>query len=693
MIAKINDQTPIVIRNDQTDLPSLQHISFDCIVISPGPGTPERREDIGVTYDILSEADVPIFGVCLGHQALGYVYGCDIIRAPEIFHGRISEIYHSGCSQFAGIPQGFKAVRYHSLIVKEQLPPVLEKTAWTENGLIMGIRHKHKPIWGVQFHPESICTEYGETLMQNFFYNAESYYKTENIPLSKNGIDISAQPPLTASERTEVTEKTPVQPESYVVSCREVSSYYDSESVFLSLYADDEYAFWLDSSKVGDGLSRFSYMGSNAGTLSKVIYYNAANKRLEIIERGEKETISGLSVFDYLEEQLRHYKCGDAGLPFDFTGGFAGYFGYELKQECGGVNSHAASTPDAAFILSDRLVVFDHLEQKLYLVAFTRKDDIDKAEGWFDQVEPRLGSYPFKDNRRVPAGGAKVLFRLGRSHEQYIEDIEKVKSYLTSGDSYEVNLTNRLHTRPVENPLQLYLNLRNINPAPYSAFLRFDDIAVLSSSPEKFLQISSGGIIEAKPIKGTIGRSADEAEDLMLKRRLQSSEKDFSENLMIVDLMRNDLGIVCEIDSVHAAKLMEVETFETVHQLVSTIRGKVKPGLSAIACIKAAFPAGSMTGAPKIRTLEIIDDLETEARGIYSGSIGFLSFNGSADLNVVIRTIVCTPQRTTIGVGGAITMQSDSELEYDEMMLKAHALIKAIAVTEQGSESGWSLES
>ncbi len=239
-------------------------------------------------------------------------------------------------------------------------------------------------------------------------------------------------------------------------------------------------------------------------------------------------------------------------------------------------------------------------------------------------------------------------------------------------------MTNKISAEVSPQPLPLYRTLRRVNPAPFSAYLRFGEVAVLSSSPERFLSVGRDRWLEAKPIKGTCARGSSPAEDVQLAEELRTGEKNRAENLMITDLLRNDLGVVCEVGTVHVPYLMHVESYETVHQLVSTVRGLLREDLEPPDCIRACFPGGSMTGAPKKRTMEIIDQLEGEARGVYSGAIGYLGLSGGCELSIVIRTIVIDASSTTIGVGGAIVMQSDPEEEYAETLLKGRAPMQAI---------------
>jgi para-aminobenzoate synthetase len=330
------------------------------------------------------------------------------------------------------------------------------------------------------------------------------------------------------------------------------------------------------------------------------------------------------------------------------------------------------------------MIAIDHQEQCIYLLQLVKKGETQEVETWFDSIQQRLKNLAPLPKILPQENQEPIKFYLHRTYQTYIQDIHQCLEEIHEGESYQVCLTNQLHTDTTPEPLAFYRRLRQINPAPYSAFLRFGEIAIACSSPERFLKIDRQQWVETKPIKGTLPRGKTPQEDFILREQLRNSEKDRAENLMIVDLLRNDLGRVCEVGSVHVPKLMDVETYATVHQLVTTIRGKLRSHLQAVDCIQASFPGGSMTGAPKIRTMQIIDRLEQEARGVYSGAIGFLGLNGSADLNIVIRTAVFTPNQTSIGIGGGVIALSNSEMEFQETLLKAKALIQTMVLTMHG---------
>lgn len=299
---------------------------------------------------------------------------------------------------------------------------------------------------------------------------------------------------------------------------------------------------------------------------------------------------------------------------------------------------------------------------------------------WFKKMEQQLNHCITQPLPSLKQPSVSVPYTLSQNQATYLANIDQIHEYLRHGESYEMCLTNRLTYLDHIDPLAYHRLLRQHNPAPYGAFLRFDQLAIASSSIERYLHIDTDRTIEAKPMKGTLPRGATPSEDTALKQRLVSKAQFQSEMLMIVDLLRNDLSRVCEPGSVHVPELMFAESYATVHQLVSIVRGRLRQTCSVIDAIMASFPGGSMTGAPKRRSMCLLQELEPHARGIYSGALGYLSLNGAVDLSMVIRTAIITPEKLCIGVGGAIITLSDPEEEYNEMLLKSKALRDIIHV-------------
>lgn len=670
LLARVEGEQPVVVRNDEIGWSRLADGPWDRIVVSPGPGRPQRARDLGICHDALAQDDVPLLGVCLGHQGLAHVRGAGVVRAPEIVHGRISTVFHRGDGLFGGIPQGFRAVRYHSLVVEPALAPELEAIAWAEDGTVMAIRARSAPAWGVQFHPESIGTEHGERLISNFLALTPSRRRRPRL-----GLDLGT---------TAVPGgRLPPRPSGAVhVSHVVVEGMPDAERAFATLFGERESAFWLDSGLVDLKLSRFSFMGAAMGALGAEIRYRVRGRRLTVT-RGRETEEHEETLFAYLSRELARLHTISPQLPFDLNGGFVGYLGYELKADCGAADTHRAELPDAFLLLADRIVAIDHERCRAHVLALSQAgtDQIADAGRWVERTAaalrrlPPLEQPPIADDARAPP-----TFALARSREHYMANVEACKRLLEAGESYEICITNEIALAAPRDAFALYRVLRRVNPAPYGAYLRMREGAVLSSSPERFLRVRRDRSIETKPIKGTASRRADPQADAAAHTRLLSSAKDRAEHLMIVDLLRNDLGLVSQIGSVYVAKLMAVESYETVHHLVSTIRGLLRDDVDLADCLRATFPGGSMTGAPKLRTMEIIDGLEGAPRGVYSGALGYLALNGTADLSIVIRTLVATAQGATIGSGGAIVMMSDAEEEYEEMLLKAQPLLRAVSI-------------
>jgi para-aminobenzoate synthetase len=605
LVAVITGESPVVVRNDEMTWAEIEKIDFDSVIISPGPGRPDRKRDFGVSRDAILQAKVPILGVCLGHQGIASVYG-GIVEQIAPMHGRASVVIHGGDSLFRGIPERFSAIRYHSLRVSEPLPAQLKKIAWLDDGSVMAVRHVSKPVWGVQFHPESIASEYGLELLRNF---------------------LGSRPPAVSTDRSAATAEA--RP-----SIEGIPMPHPPEVLFRELFSQERYAFWLDTSLVTDR-SHFSYMGTSNEVVT-----------------------DGFNDIDSLLQQGH----GTTDLPFPFTGGYIGYLGYECKSG----NKRTSPLPNSVLLRVEHFLAIDHRESRLYIVGPKR---------WAGEMRCHIARISPRPAQKWNRGRPQASYRISRP--SYLSKIRQCLAFIEAGESYELCLTNKVCFESDIPALDYYETLRRTNPAPYSAFLKLDNFAIASSSPECFLRINENRRAESRPIKGTIRRGRDAAEDAHLRELLSRNERFRAENLMIVDLVRHDLSRVSEVGTVHVPRLMEVETYTTVHQLVSTIEGQLRPKVTTGDCLRALFPGGSMTGAPKLRSVELLEALEPDARGVYSGSIGFLGFNGTADLSIVIRTAVFSNGHVSLGVGGAIVAQSDPEAEWDEMELKAQALLRA----------------
>ena len=422
---------------------------------------------------------------------------------------------------------------------------------------------------------------------------------------------------------------------------------------FLAMHSKDSNAFWLDRSTNQD--EPVSVIGS-AGSVIEAAdgAFALASEHLSAIN----QAIVSLS---------------DEEVPFSFRPGLVGYLGYELSDEGnGGIH------PKSKFMIVDRAMVFDHSTKSMYFIGLF--ETRDEFVNWYRAALLRLTLVggevaSYKQKTKEPK---LISSRLRHSKQSYLELIQKAKEHIKTGDVFQLCLTNQISIEHDADALKTFLSLRESNPAPYGGYLKLGGVEIVSSSPEQFLKVSASGKVSSKPIKGTRPRSKDLAEDIQIADELVNNEKERAENLMIVDLMRNDLGRVCESDSIVVEKLFDIESYATVHQLVSTVTGTLRADQNATSALAACFPAGSMTGAPKIRAVEILKELEAAPREIYSGAFGYLGFDGSADFGMTIRTLVFEGNSASLGVGGGITIDSDPASEFEETMLKSKALLRAL---------------
>lgn len=484
------------------------------------------------------------------------------------------------------------------------------------------------------------------------------------------------------------------------------------EEVFTSLTAcelfelikDRPYAFFLDSGMDPQRLGRYSFLGSEP-------FLVISSRGSEItLTRGQEHEIQHGNPFDTVGRLLEAYRLDNCPAPAPFLGGAVGYFSYDLCHFIEHLPSTAVDDlrlPESCLAFYDTVLAFDHLENKAYLAAtgFPEMEEgqrlrrarmrIDETKDWLcgghsvvavsqsrghdgertDHSRHRgslVGSV-----RRNEKQGAAMALKSNFDPEEYVKAVDRVREYIAAGDVFQVNLSQRLEADLKIPPYDLYKRLRMVNPAPFASYINFPEVAIVSASPERFLRVQ-GDLVETRPIKGTRPRGRDCVEDERLAHELTRSVKDRAENVMIVDLERNDLGRVCHYGTVKVTELAILETLPTVFHLTSTVTGRLRRGKSNIDLLKATFPGGSITGAPKVRAMEIIDELEPTRRSIYTGSIGYLSFNDDMDMNIVIRTFLIKEGKAYFQVGGAIIHDSDPQAEYVETLDKAKALIQAL---------------
>mgnify|MGYP005835534583 CR=1 FL=1 len=436
------------------------------------------------------------------------------------------------------------------------------------------------------------------------------------------------------------------------------------------------YPFFLDTG-IPDchGLGHFSFIGVNP-----FMTLSFKNDKACINFKG-KVSILEANPFDVLARVTRNLKINGERGKIPFTGGAVGYLAYDLGRFLETLPRSVLDDqkfPEMYFAFYDKVLAFDHKDGKFYYcrTSFNEKPPAVKEEA--EQFVEALFLNAKRKNLPHHTAYSDIKEIVSNfKKDDYLRAVEKALEYIMAGDIYQVNLSQRFTTALCAHPWEIYKKLRILNRAPMSAYLGFEEISVLSSSPERFLKVK-GRTVETKPIKGTRRRGENKLEDEKLKEELSTSEKDRAELNMIVDLERNDLGRVCEYGSVKVRKHAVVESYATVHHLVSTVEGVLREDLDIFDLLKASFPGGSITGAPKIRAMEIIDELEPTARNLYTGAIGYIDFNGDADFNIAIRTILAGKEKLSFQVGGGIVADSDPEAEYQETLIKGKAIFETL---------------
>jgi len=453
----------------------------------------------------------------------------------------------------------------------------------------------------------------------------------------------------------------------------------------FELFRHEPYCFFLDSSMDPQKLGRYSFMGSHP-----FLVLSSHGGRIIITEEGMPSVIRG-NPFDVLGEYLEKYYLDVTDAPIPFVGGAVGYLSYDLchfieKLPRTAIND--LKLPESYFGFYDLILAYDNLLHKTYIVStgFPEQEEAHRLRHALERLnefKEKLAKLPH-DIASIAVTAttiSKMELKGNFTHDAYVKAVERARQYIIDGDIFEVNISQRFEAHLTIHPYELYRRLRAINPAPFASYLGFDKVTIVSASPERFLKVQ-GDWVETRPIKGTARRGKTPQDDRKKAQELLSSIKDHAENMMIVDLERNDLGRVCRYGTVRVSELAILETFPTVFHLTSTIVGRLRADKNRYDLLKATFPGGSITGAPKVRSMEIIDELEPTRRSVYTGSIGYLSFDGNMDINIVIRTFLIKGNRAYFQVGGAVVYDSDAESEYQETLDKGRALVNALNMAE-----------
>ncbi len=443
------------------------------------------------------------------------------------------------------------------------------------------------------------------------------------------------------------------------------------------------YSFFLDSATVNFPGARYSYLGCNP-----FLIFECSGLRITMRQNAHQEILHH-DPFLALKKLFYGFKLIPPDHAPPFLGGAVGYFGYDLARVIESLPDCAADDidlPDCCLGFYSTVIIIDHLLEKVLVAssgfpesrpAWQQKQaqrEINKLKTLLS-VSPDQAASAGTVSAKTPVAEVAATF----DKAAYCQAIRTAKNYIAAGEIYQVNLSQRFSCTGLNNPLPIYMRLRRISPAPFAGFFHGGGYHLLSSSPERFLRLS-GSLVETRPIKGTRPRGTSAAEDQRLLHELQTSAKDRAELIMIVDLERNDLGRVCRYGSIIPVDLIRLETHPVVHHLVATIKGELAEGYNHIDCLRACFPGGSITGAPKIRAMEIIEELEPCRRKLYTGSFGYLGFNNETDLNILIRTIVHVNGRYYFNVGGGIVADSDPEMEYDETLHKGKGMMQALGI-------------
>jgi anthranilate synthase component 1 len=458
-------------------------------------------------------------------------------------------------------------------------------------------------------------------------------------------------------------------------------------SAFLKIREGD-YSYLLESVEGGEKIAQYSFLGANPSLI-----FRTKSRRVEVVRGGEREEFTCDDPLVALRNVMARYQLVPEPTLPRFHGGAVGYVAYDAVrffERLPDRNPDDLGLPDCYFMVTDTMLIFDHVNHTIKVVSNAHvEDDVDAAyeraicniDAVIDALSRPLAA-PVREGSGGDSGRTSVLVS-NQTEEQFCSAVRKAKEYIVSGDIFQVVLSQRFSTEIQAAPLDVYRALRSVNPSPYMFYLELGDVQLVGSSPELMVRVEEEGI-QVRPIAGTRPRGRDSAEDMALERELLSDEKELAEHIMLVDLGRNDVGRVSQSGSVEVTELEVIERYSHVMHIVSNVRGALRAGEDCYGCLRAVFPMGTVSGAPKIRAMEIIEELEPVKRGPYGGALGYVSFSGNLDSCILIRTLVIVEGTAYLQVGAGIVADSDPHREYEETINKAKALVRAIEIAERG---------
>lgn len=672
----------ITYRNDEITIEEIKELDPQVIFISPGPKSPSEA---GICIEVIKnfKGKKPIFGVCLGHQAIGEAFGGKIIHAKSLFHGKTSKISTFDKGVMSNFKEGFIATRYHSLIIeRETMPDCLEITCETEDGQIMGVKHKEYNIEGVQFHPESIMTEYGREMFKAFLDRCK---KEQGVQEEVSKIKVEKS-----------FKKAAVKFEN--IQTKEVKQYAKKVTTAKNMF--DIFKLIQNSNGEENSTMLESVTGPKADCNST---YIGVNPQFELIIKDFKMYIkskkNGIKEAFVNNLQSIYNKEKDY---FDLTGikfshifkvitsmfilnkkheeeaainnGLVGYFGYEYLHSLEKIqrtNKDVLNLPDVhlKYFLT---IVQRAVDSSEVLVINNCLDEEDTK--YLDEIIKVIGEGTVNEETSTKVNEEEINYAYNMTREDFLAKVDVAKKYILDGDIFQVQIGRRMHVKKNINPIKLYEKLREINPSPYMFYWNSGDYNLISNSPELQLKVENDDVL-IRPIAGTSkGKGSNEAERNYLRDELVNNEKEQAEHIMLVDLARNDIGTVAVKNTVNVSKLMVVEEFSNVFHLVSSVEGRISKEVNTMELFENTFPAGTLTGAPKVRAMEIIEELEDEVRGPYGGAFGLFDFNGNIISSIIIRTVLRKGEDLYLQASAGIVADSISENECNEIEHKTNAL-------------------